>query len=168
VCTSCGTALEGKFAQVGGKPYCPNCSRKALPKATPTPPTPAKFKTLPASGSSGSGSKTGTTPAGSTQTGMLGLFQWAKNRTDPYGIEIKNWTKSWEDGYAYCALLHSYHPELIDFASLKPGDRTKNLKIAYQVAKQVGIVELLDEEDFGLEKLSMMTQMSETYKHFQK
>jgi len=94
-------------------------------------------------------------------------MQWCKNRTQGYrGVEVTNFTKSWEDGLAYCALLHSYRPDLIPFDSLSPGSgqRDKNLTIAFKAAAQLGIPELLDQEDFGLEKLSMMTHLSEAYK----
>jgi hypothetical protein len=151
--------LTGRFANIGGKLTCPDCAKKPKPtetrgRSSSTPARPTSTPLAPASQQ----------PA----TGMMGLLQWAKNRTEPYGHEIKNWTKSWADGMAYCAIFHSYHPELIDYYSLKPENAEQNIKAAYTVAEKLGIPELLDPEDFGLEKLSMMTQMSEVYKHFNK
>lgn len=99
----------------------------------------------------------------------MGLLQWAQNRTQGYkGVNVKDYTKSWADGLAYCALLASYRPDLINFASLDASNPKANIALAYRAAKQIGIVELLDEEDFALEKLSMMTQLSEVYKFLEK
>jgi hypothetical protein len=36
------------------------------------------------------------------------------------GVNITNWHKAWKDGLAFCALIHSVHPSLIDFAALDP------------------------------------------------
>jgi len=98
--------------------------------------------------------------------GQMGLLEWVKNRTMKYQLEVKNYLSSWQDGLVYCALLHSYRPDLIgDFDALRGRDAKENLKLAYKVAHQdLEIPELLDFEDFGLEKLSMMTQLSEVYK----
>eukprot|EP01102_Stenamoeba_stenopodia_P010566 TRINITY_DN3203_c0_g1_i1.p1 TRINITY_DN3203_c0_g1~~TRINITY_DN3203_c0_g1_i1.p1 ORF type:complete len:700 (-),score=197.52 TRINITY_DN3203_c0_g1_i1:1477-3576(-) len=138
-CYTCGKQLTGKCLNVGGKPYCEGCGKQAF---------------------------TGAPKKMAETTGMMGLMQWCKNRTAGYkDVEITNWTKSWQDGLAFCALLHSYRPDLIPFNQLKKENKEQNLRLAFDVAtNKLRIEQLLDPEDFGLEKLSMMTYMSQVYK----
>jgi hypothetical protein len=41
---------------------------------------------------------------------------------------------SFQNGLAFCALLHRYKPELIDFAQLTDADPKRNLELAFDVA----------------------------------
>lgn len=77
---------------------------------------------------------------------------------------MRDFVKSWQDGLAYCALLHSYKPEAIDFNSLAKASREERLNLAFKVAESLSIPQLMDPEDFGLERLSMMTYLSTAYK----
>jgi hypothetical protein len=59
-------------------------------------------------------------------------------------VEVTNFTKSWADGLAFCALVHSYGPELIDYNSLPKGDALedktlalKNCQLAFEAAEKV-------------------------------
>jgi len=64
--------------------------------------------------------------------------QWCKNRTQGYnGVEVTNFTKSWADGLALCALVHSYNSSAIAFNTLNPEDKLKNCTLAIDVAEQV-------------------------------
>ena len=48
------------------------------------------------------------------------LMKWCQEKMISYqGIEIKNFSSSWNDGLAFCALLHSYLPQKIDYNALK-------------------------------------------------
>lgn len=48
------------------------------------------------------------------------LIKWCQERLADYkGIEIKNFSSSWNDGLAFCALMHSYLPDKIDFETLR-------------------------------------------------
>jgi hypothetical protein len=167
VCSSCSKPLTGRFANIAGKLVCPDCARKPAQPAqgrSRASSVPERPSNMPISGPSGAPSAGSSVFSQQPATGQMGLLQWVRNRTDSYGLEAKNWTKSWADGLLYCALLHSYHPELIDYKSLKAENAEQNIKIAYEAAAKLGIPELLDPEDFALEKLSMMTQMSEGYR----
>ena len=57
------------------------------------------------------------------------LIKWCQERLVDYkGIEIKNFSSSWNDGLAFCALMHSYLPTKIDFESLRNENNSVNMK----------------------------------------
>ncbi|KAM5125137.1 uncharacterized protein ACMZJ9_022434 [Mantella aurantiaca] len=74
-----------------------------------------------------------------------GVFlRWAQDRTCGYKhVVITNFSSSWVDGMALCALLHSYLPQRIPYNQLRPLEKRKNLQLALQVAESVGITPLL-------------------------
>lgn len=58
---------------------------------------------------------------------------------DPFvtkqNVTIENFSSSWADGLAFCALIHSYFPHAFDFKTLKPSDRKKNFELAFKTAE---------------------------------
>ncbi|CAH8647937.1 unnamed protein product [Schistosoma guineensis] len=64
------------------------------------------------------------------------LLNWCieQTKTYPY-INITDFTSSWKDGLAFCALIHKHFPDLIDFSHLKSEDAVTNLKLAFFVAE---------------------------------
>ncbi|WAR02979.1 SMTN-like protein, partial [Mya arenaria] len=63
-------------------------------------------------------------------------------------IEITNFSTSWNDGMAFCALIHHFYPEAFDFKALNPKQRRKNFELAFDTAeKYADIAPLLDVED---------------------
>lgn len=67
---------------------------------------------------------------------ILVLLDWCKDITDGYkGVNLRNWTTSWWDGLAYCAIIHHFHPDKIDFDSLNPENKIKNLDLAFKTAE---------------------------------
>jgi hypothetical protein len=60
------------------------------------------------------------------------LTEWVRNRTKGYtGIVITDFTTSFLNGLAFCALVHSYDKNLFDYKSLSPRNPEANLKLAF-------------------------------------
>lgn len=51
------------------------------------------------------------------------------------GVMIENFSSSWCDGMAFCALIHHFFPDAFDFSSLNPKERKKNFTLAFKTAE---------------------------------
>lgn len=68
------------------------------------------------------------------------LLKWCQNKTLGYrNIDITNFSSSWNDGLAFCALLHSYLPDRVPYDTLTPNEKRRNFSIAFSAAESVGI-----------------------------
>ncbi|XP_045887431.1 smoothelin-like 1, partial [Micropterus dolomieu] len=66
------------------------------------------------------------------------MLQWCRNKTRNYkGVEIENFSSSWSDGLAFCALMHRFFPDAFDYSSLNPEEREKNFTLAFQTAESL-------------------------------
>ncbi|KAF8565126.1 hypothetical protein P879_11480 [Paragonimus westermani] len=68
----------------------------------------------------------------------------------PKEVEVVDFTSSWRDGLAFCALLHRHYPELIDFDHLTKmhSEPVKRLEITFsQAAEHLGIPKLIEPID---------------------
>jgi len=98
-----------------------------------------------------------------------GLLLWVQQKTKGYnGVNVKNFTDSFVDGLAFCALIHRFRPDLLDYDSLNPHDHDKNLSLAFDIAeKDLQIPRLLDVEDMkNPDEKSVMTYVSEFFHKF--
>ncbi|XP_049593062.1 EH domain-binding protein 1 isoform X1 [Syngnathus scovelli] len=99
------------------------------------------------------------------------LLAWCREVTRNYrGVKITNFTTSWRNGLAFCALLHHFRPDAIDYKSLNPQDIKENNKKAYDVFASLGISRLLEPSDMVLlaipDKLTVMTYLYQIRAHF--
>ncbi|KAG2037775.1 calponin homology domain-containing protein [Suillus americanus] len=78
-----------------------------------------------------------------------GLLLWAQRKTAPYKeVDVQDFSISWSDGLALCALIHCHRPELLDYDKLDKSDRHGNTRLAFQVAADhLGVPQLLEVED---------------------
>ncbi|XP_061602053.1 EH domain-binding protein 1 isoform X5 [Cololabis saira] len=99
------------------------------------------------------------------------LLVWCREVTKNYrGVKITNFTTSWRNGLAFCALLNHFRPETIDYKSLNPQDIKENNKKAYDGFASLGISRLLEPSDMVLlaipDKLTVMTYLYQIRAHF--
>ncbi|KAI6772340.1 hypothetical protein HG530_003298 [Fusarium avenaceum] len=95
-----------------------------------------------------------------------GLLLWCQRKTACYDeVEVRDFSGSWNDGLAFCALLDIHRPDLIDYDALDKTDHRGNMQLAFDIAhKEIGIPKLLDVEDVcdvtKPEELSLMTYIA--------
>ncbi|XP_070573350.1 cytospin-A-like [Ptychodera flava] len=100
------------------------------------------------------------------------LLKWCQLQTYGYkGIDVTNFSSSWNDGLAFCALIHSYLPQKIPYSELNSQDKRRNFKLAFEAAESVGVPSILDVDDMvAMERpdwQSVMTYVTCLYKHFE-
>ncbi|XP_042287887.1 EH domain-binding protein 1 isoform X1 [Thunnus maccoyii] len=99
------------------------------------------------------------------------LLQWCQGITNGYkGVKVTNFSTSWRNGLAFCAILHHFHPDKIDFDQLDPHDIKLNNKKAFDGFEAQGISRLLEPSDMVLlsvpDRLIVMTYLSQIRSHF--
>ncbi|XP_069694945.1 mucin-17-like isoform X3 [Periplaneta americana] len=125
----------------------------------------AKFQQMDRQNSSQSSPSSPKTPGGTTAAPLFKftdpklsrsasgvkdrLLFWCQSKTKEYkNIQIENFSTSWSNGLAFCALIHHFLPDAFDYDSLRPEERRKNFELAFRVADdKAGIAPLLDVED---------------------
>ncbi|XP_055017439.1 smoothelin [Boleophthalmus pectinirostris] len=77
------------------------------------------------------------------------LLDWCRAKTRSYEhVNIQNFSSSWSNGMAFCALVHHFFPEAFDYSSLNPSERRHNFDLAFSTAeKMVDCPQLLDVDD---------------------
>ena len=77
------------------------------------------------------------------------LLVWAQRNTAGHaGVNIQNFSMSWRDGLALCALVHFLDPTLLHFSSLKAEDAAHNIELALTISEQrLGVARLFDPSD---------------------
>ncbi|XP_056383442.1 EH domain-binding protein 1-like isoform X2 [Hyla sarda] len=99
------------------------------------------------------------------------LLRWCQEVTSGYsGVRVNNFTTSWRNGLAFCAILHHFHPESIDYKGLDPLNVKDNNKKAYDGFAALGIPPLLSPSDMlhrqVPDKLIILTYICQIRSHF--
>ncbi|KAF7683765.1 Alpha-actinin-like protein 1 [Astathelohania contejeani] len=101
------------------------------------------------------------------------LLAWCRSVTEGYdNVNIKDFSKSWQDGLAFNAIIHHFRPELIgEYEKLSSKNKHENLQNAFDIAEEkLGINKLLDVEDIAdvlrPDEKSVMTYVSQYYDKF--
>ncbi|XP_075044858.1 EH domain-binding protein 1-like protein 1 isoform X2 [Mixophyes fleayi] len=115
----------------------------------------------------------------SESTGQVGeeslstdsLLRWCQEVISGYrGVRVNNFTTSWRNGLAFCAILHHFHPESINYEDLDPLNVKENNKKAYDGFAALGIPPLLSPSDMLLrpvpDKLIILTYLCQIRSHF--
>ncbi|XP_062268218.1 smoothelin [Platichthys flesus] len=77
------------------------------------------------------------------------LLDWCRAKTEPYeGVKIQNFSSSWKDGIAFCALVHRFFPDAFEYSILNPNKPRENFQLAFDTAERLaGCPPLLDPDD---------------------
>uniref|UniRef100_A0AAY4CNU2 EH domain-binding protein 1-like protein 1 n=1 Tax=Denticeps clupeoides TaxID=299321 RepID=A0AAY4CNU2_9TELE len=99
------------------------------------------------------------------------LLEWCQEITRQFkGVKVTNFSTSWRNGLAFCAILHHFHPEKIEFEKLDPYDIKSNNKRAFDGFAALGIPRLLEPSDMVLlsvpDRLIVMTYLCQIRAHF--
>ncbi|KAM9259919.1 smoothelin [Cariama cristata] len=66
------------------------------------------------------------------------LLDWCRAKTRGYEhVDIQNFSSSWSDGMAFCALVHNFFPEAFDYSQLTPQNRRHNFEVAFSSAESL-------------------------------
>ncbi|XP_026777747.3 cytospin-B isoform X1 [Pangasianodon hypophthalmus] len=100
------------------------------------------------------------------------LLKWCQKKTEGYpNVDVTNFSSSWSDGLAFCALLHTYLPAHIPYQELVSQDKGRNLTLAFQAAESIGIKPSLDIDELmhtdRPDWQSVMQYVSQIYKYFE-
>uniref|UniRef100_G3SUP1 Sperm antigen with calponin homology and coiled-coil domains 1 n=1 Tax=Loxodonta africana TaxID=9785 RepID=G3SUP1_LOXAF len=100
------------------------------------------------------------------------LLKWCQKKTEGYAnIDITNFSSSWSDGLAFCALLHTYLPAHIPYQELNSQEKKRNLLLAFEAAESVGIKPSLELSEMLYtdrpDWQSVMRYVAQIYKYFE-
>ncbi|KAK1171278.1 EH domain-binding protein 1-like isoform X3 [Acipenser oxyrinchus oxyrinchus] len=170
-------SLSGQTTPLQESDVDKRAKRKAPAPPIPTPKIyPEKTAKLPAAvgkelASSPKPSPVPSPVLGKKPNASQSLLAWCREVTKNYrGVKITNFTTSWRNGLAFCALFHHFRPDLLDYKSLNPQDIKENNKRAYDGFASLGISRLLEPSDMVLlaipDKLTVMTYLYQIRAHF--
>ncbi|XP_077016645.1 smoothelin isoform X7 [Tamandua tetradactyla] len=129
---------------------------QSLPKTSASQARKAMIEKLEKEGAAGSPGSSRTAVQRSTSFGVPNassikqmLLDWCRAKTRGYEhVDIQNFSSSWSDGMAFCALVHNFFPEAFDYGQLSPQNRRQNFEVAFSSAEMlVDCVPLVEVED---------------------
>lgn len=99
------------------------------------------------------------------------LLLWCQRKTEGYkDVSVQNFHMSFQDGLAFCAIIHKHRPDLLDFNALNKNNKEENLNLAFDIAEKLGIPKLLDAKDIvdvqKPDERSIITYVSLYYHYF--
>ncbi|XP_054719606.1 LOW QUALITY PROTEIN: protein-methionine sulfoxide oxidase mical3a-like [Uloborus diversus] len=100
------------------------------------------------------------------------LLNWCRKQVALSNkIKIQDFTTSWKDGLALCAILHRYRPDLIDLSALDPENIAKNNQLAFDICeRELGIPPIMTGQEMAEcdvpDKLTMVSYISQVYESF--
>jgi len=103
--------------------------------------------------------------------GRFALLNWIKDLVSLYkSVDVVDFTNSFSDGLALCALIHSFDPDLINFHNLNSMRRNDNIRQALTIcSKNFQIPIYFDTSDFDeLDESSMIIYLSFLYERVNK
>ncbi|XP_026159257.1 cytospin-A [Mastacembelus armatus] len=100
------------------------------------------------------------------------LLRWCQSQTQGYkNIDITNFSSSWADGLAFCAVYHTYLPSHIPYSTLTPENKRENLSLAFKTGEAVGIAQTLTVEEIlragGPDWQRVLSYVESMYRHFE-
>ncbi|XP_053290916.1 cytospin-A [Pleuronectes platessa] len=100
------------------------------------------------------------------------LLRWCQSQTQGYkNIDITNFSSSWADGLAFCAVYHTYLPSHVPYSSLTPENKRENLGLAFKTGESVGIAQTLTVEEMlragGPDWQRVLSYVESMYRHFE-
>ncbi|XP_074548906.1 uncharacterized protein LOC141807041 isoform X2 [Halichoeres trimaculatus] len=100
------------------------------------------------------------------------LLRWCQSQTQGYkNIDITNFSSSWADGLAFCAVYHTYLPSHIPYNTLTPENKRENLSLAFKTGESVGITQTLTVEEMlrtgGPDWQRVLGYVESIYRHFE-
>ncbi|XP_076017691.1 uncharacterized protein LOC143009557 isoform X2 [Genypterus blacodes] len=100
------------------------------------------------------------------------LLRWCQSRTQGYkNIDITNFSSSWADGLAFCAVYHTYLPSHVPYCTLSPESKKENLGLAFKTGEAVGIAQSLTVEEMlrtgGPDWQRVLSYVESMYRHFE-
>jgi len=92
------------------------------------------------------------------------LLKWIQKRVNSYpSVNVTNFTSSWEDGKALCALINFLLGDEIFDKDQVSDDKTQNLTRAIEVATANGAPQLMEPSEVGMDRRSMITYLHMIY-----
>ncbi|XP_078404415.1 smoothelin, like [Cetorhinus maximus] len=103
------------------------------------------------------------------------LLEWCRSKTIGYKlIDIQNFSSSWSNGMAFCALVHSFFPEAFDYNELSPNNRKQNFELAFGMAEKMAQCDrLIEVEDMMVmgnkpDPMCVFTYVQSLYNHLRR
>ncbi|XP_036625068.1 F-actin-monooxygenase MICAL1 [Trichosurus vulpecula] len=100
------------------------------------------------------------------------LLLWCQKQTAGYpGVQVTDFSSSWTDGRALCALVHRLRPNLLDFSTLKGAGALETTALAVKLAEQeLGIAPVIPPQVLvaGTDPLGLAAYLTHFYSAFGK